>query len=98
MRFNTATFVALVVLDAISRDAYAFHPMTTARMRSTGRLGTDVSSSSMDTTETTAAEGEATAAAAAAAKTKKEARLRMMKSPKFYRQGFKEVRGRSKAR
>jgi 4-hydroxy-3-methylbut-2-en-1-yl diphosphate reductase len=42
----------------------------------------------MSTTEDQATEQEQQRAV-----TKKEQRLRMMKSPNFYRQGFKEVRG-----
>ena len=86
MKFTTSALAAYFMLAASST---AFQPLSYRPVSSQlqQRNGFFTSSLCMSTVEE-----EAQAAAAAAPTTKKEARLRMMKSDQFYRQGFKDVR------
>ena len=76
MKFSQA-----VVLSLAFGGASAFAPVTRPSV-STGAI----------TLLASAATEEAEQAAAASAGSKKDDRLRMMKSPRFHRRGFKEVR------
>ena len=90
MKFTTSALAAYFMLAASSTafQPLSYRPVSSQQLqqRNTFSISSSSSSLSMSTVE------EEAQAAAAAPTTKKEARLRMMKSDQFYRQGFKDVR------
>ncbi|KAL7570857.1 hypothetical protein ACA910_018922 [Epithemia clementina (nom. ined.)] len=93
MKYSLATIVSLTCVSAFHQPL-AFRPRTTITTTSTSTTTT--------TTTTTIRQSSATDQDAAADTTvagkKKEDRLRMMKSPRFHRRGFKEVREQAEER
>ena len=86
MKFTTGAVIGWIVTTTSSTTS-AFVPATFVGRRSNSNR---IALSSSTTTTTTSAEEAATNKP----RTKKEARLNFMKSERFHRQGFKEVRNK----
>ena len=78
MRFATATLTAFLL---VASSSTGFQPAVVVQQKQRSVTTSSLSSSTVKEEE-----------AKAAVPTKKDERLRMMKSKKFYRKGFKEVR------
>ena len=88
MKFTTSALAAYFLLAASSTafQPLSYRPVASQQLQQRNTFSISSSSSSSLCMSTVEEEAQA------APTTKKEARLRMMKSDQFYRQGFKDVR------
>jgi len=90
MRFTAATVLAIASANAASAFVQQPHQRHSSFAPAFGVLGRTTASRLAQSS--TQVEDSAASAAEAKATTKKEERLRMMKSDRFHRKGFKEAR------